>query len=351
MNRLIAPLVGAFFVAIFACVPSHAQLMVRTVTSCGGLSLSPGVGSILFQDTTGALCSSASGGSFTWPGTAGLATGGTTSAGTMPYVNAYIVNGSSGGTSSNFGSAFPTAGTAIGLTNGTNMIAWSATTTYGTAPAAIAVPGVNADVTNVNSNGQATMANSSPVVIASNQSNLPANLAAEGGTAVTSTPTAYGTAPTGNVIGANVFVTNANANGQAIAANSSPVVLPAAQVTADPCSLGAKTNLAISTNATALTQIIAASGSTKIYICSITLIAPGATAFNLNTGTGTNCGTSTAALVGSTTAANGLSFAANGGLTLGNGSGTVAVTAASSELCTLQSNAVQIAGNLTYVQQ
>lgn len=53
-----------------------------------------------------------------------------------------------GGTSSNFGSAFPTAGTAIGLTNGTNMVAWSATTNYGTAPAAIAVPAVNASVTN-----------------------------------------------------------------------------------------------------------------------------------------------------------------------------------------------------------
>lgn len=53
----------------------------------------------------------------------------------------------SGGTSSNFGSAFPAAGTAIGLTSGTNMVAWSATTTYGTAPAAIAVPAVNAFVT------------------------------------------------------------------------------------------------------------------------------------------------------------------------------------------------------------
>ena len=88
-------------------------------------------------------------GTFTYPGTAGVATGGTTTAGTMPYVNAYIVNGSSGGTSSTFGSAFPATGTAIGLTNGTNMVAWSATTNYGTAPAAIAVPAVNADVTNV----------------------------------------------------------------------------------------------------------------------------------------------------------------------------------------------------------
>lgn len=77
--------------------------------------------------------------------------------------------GGSGGTSSTFGSAFPTTGTAIGLTNGTNMVAWSATSNYGTAPSAIAVPAVNAYITNTNANGSATSANSSPVVIASDQ--------------------------------------------------------------------------------------------------------------------------------------------------------------------------------------
>ena len=40
---------------------------------------------------------------------------------------------------------------------------------YGTSPGAVLVPGVNADVTNVNANGSATSANSSPVVIASDQ--------------------------------------------------------------------------------------------------------------------------------------------------------------------------------------
>lgn len=89
-----------------------------------------------------------------------------------------------GGTSSSFGAAFPATGTALGLTNGTNMVAWSATTTYGTAPAAIAVPAVNAYVTNSNPNSQATMANSSPVVIASNQSAYPINIQTGGGTAI-----------------------------------------------------------------------------------------------------------------------------------------------------------------------
>ena len=79
----------------------------------------------------------------------------------------------SGGTASTFGSAFPSTGTAIGLTNGTNMVAWSATSNYGTAPSAIAVPAVNAYVTNTTALGQAAMAASSPVVIANNQSSVP----------------------------------------------------------------------------------------------------------------------------------------------------------------------------------
>lgn len=95
--------------------------------------------------------------------------------------------GGSGGTSSTFGSAFPTTGTAIGLTNGTNMVGWSATTNYGTAPSAIAVPAVNAYITNANANGQTTMSASAPVVIASNQSAIPTTTATAttGGTSTT----------------------------------------------------------------------------------------------------------------------------------------------------------------------
>ncbi len=161
----------------------------------------------------------------------------------------------------------------------------------------------------------------------------------------------YGTSPGAVLVpGVNAFVTNSNANGQATAANSSPVVLPAAQVTADPCTLGTKTNLPISYQTTSITQQIALSGSTKIYVCSLSLIASAATVFSVTGGTGTNCGTP-AALIGTTSASNGLSRAANGGLTLGNGAGTVAVTGAGSELCLVQSGAGNISGNLTYVQQ
>jgi hypothetical protein len=43
------------------------------------------------------------------------------------------------------------------------------------------------------------------------------------------TPTTYGVAPSGNVIGVNAFVTNVNANGQSTAANSAPVVIASDQ--------------------------------------------------------------------------------------------------------------------------
>lgn len=97
-----------------------------------------------------------------------------------------------GGTSSNFGSAFPAAGTAIGFTNGTNMTAASVGAVANVAAAtnfvnALGVAQYNAtpltvtdtryqslqsdvngflkvNVTNTNPNGRATAANSSPVV-------------------------------------------------------------------------------------------------------------------------------------------------------------------------------------------
>lgn len=164
----------------------------------------------------------------------------------------------------------------------------------------------------------------------------------------------YGTSPGAVLVpGVNAFITNTNANGQAAAANSSPVVLPAAQVTVDPCALGNKTNLPISQNGTSSVQLIALSGATVIYVCSLSLVAAGATTAVLTTGTGTACVTGNAAVLGDTTAniANGLSFAANGGLTLGNGAGTIAKGAASSELCMTLGTNVRMSGNLTYVQQ
>lgn len=119
----------------------------------------------------------------------------------------------------------------------------------------------------------------------------------------------------------------------------------------DPCLGANKTNLAISNNSTSSVQLVALSGSTSIYVCSLSLISASANTVALTTGTGTACATGTAAVVGSTTVANSLSLAANGGLTLGNGAGTVAKGAASSELCMVLGSAAYVSGNITFVQQ
>lgn len=123
-------------------------------------------------------------------------------------------------------------------------------------------------------------------------------------------------------------------------------------VSDDPCTQKVKLNAAIATSSGNV-QIVAPSGSTKVYICSLFVV--GATAFvgNIIEGTGAACTTANeAAVIGSTTAASGVSLGANAGWTLGNGGGTIGVTAtAANGICLLQSGTAALAGNMTYVQQ
>ncbi len=165
-------------------------------------------------------------------------------------------------------------------------------------------------------------------------------------------PTAYGTAPTtGNYIGVNAFVTNATPLGQTTKSASSPVTLASDQI-GDPCTWGVKTNIPISTTSGTL-QLVAPSGSTQVYVCSIVTVGATASIQNLVGGTGATCTTGTpVAAIGSTTAANGMSFAANGGFSYGSGAGTVArTTTAGHGLCLIQSATAQISGNAIIVQQ
>jgi hypothetical protein len=146
---------------------------------------------------------------------------------------------------------------------------------------------------------------------------------------------------------------------KAIATNTG-VAIPAGAnvigyVSNDPCAQAAKTNVAIST-ASGTTALVTGVSAKKIYVCSLSLIAPSAVSVSLAEGSSSTCGTSNqAAVIGvatNGTAANGMPLAANGGLTLGNGGGSIAITAtAANYLCLFQSGTAQIAGNLTYVQQ
>lgn len=97
---------------------------------------------------------------------------------------------------------------------------------YGTSPGAVLVPGVNAFVTNTVAANATLSAETTKVIGTVNQGTSPwiGNMTQVASTAL-GTPTAYGTAPTGNAIGVNAFVTNTNNNGQAALASSSPVAI------------------------------------------------------------------------------------------------------------------------------
>ncbi len=189
-----------------------------------------------------------------------------------------------------------------------------------------------------------------------NDRNLFVNLNKVAGTAL-GAPVAYGSAPSGNALGVNAFVTNSNTNGQATMANSALVVLASNQAAGDPCMFQAKTNQPFTT-AAGTTQIISGVSAKRIYLCSLSIIVPVAVSVSLIEGSSATCGTSsTGGVIGQPlgaigAASLGLAFPANGGLTLGNGGNTIAATAtAANYVCLFQSGTAQVAGNVTYVQQ
>ena len=156
------------------------------------------------------------------------------------------------------------------------------------------------------------------------------------------------------LLSVGVNIVNANANGQATMANSSPVTLASNQSVGDPCTFQAKTNVAISMQNTTTVKLVSLASAKKIYICSLSLIASGATVFSVADGTksSTECDTAAEAVIGAAVASHGLSLAANGGISYGNGHGTVAfTTTAAHDLCLFQSGSVDLSGNITYVQQ
>ena len=145
-----------------------------------------------------------------------------------------------------------------------------------------------------------------------------------------------------------------NANGQATMANSAPVALASNQSVADPCTYKLKQSAPI--NLTASGKIITGTTALKTYICAYHLVTATAQNIALVEGTGTVCATNIFGLAGGTTAATGWNFAANSGLARGDGhatllwgSGDANVTAA--DVCLLLSSSGQTSGNISYVQQ
>jgi hypothetical protein len=193
---------------------------------------------------------------------------------------------------------------------------------------------------NTNANGQATMANSSPVVIASNQT---ANAL-------------WGHGVTGAAVPANATYFGFNSGGN-LTGPSSAAPLPVRSgdgtrnAVLDPCEANTQLYLPISITSATTTRIVTPSASNKTYICGLIIVTGAANNVGIVEGTGGTCGTGTAGVIGGTTAANGPNFAANGGIALQAGKTAHAYTAGTNvDLCAITSSAGPYAGGIKYVQ-
>lgn len=195
-------------------------------------------------------------------------------------------------------------------------------------------------VVNTNANGQATMANSSPVTIASNQS---ANAL-------------WGHGATGASVPANATYMGFNSGGNLTGpSTSTPLPVRAGDGTRnaiiDPCEANLQSYAPISVTTATTTRIVTPSASNKTYICGLILVTAAANNVGIVEGTGGTCGSGTAGVIGGTTAANGPNYSANGGMVLQAGKVAQAQTAGTNvDLCLITSAATPLAGGIKYVQ-
>ena len=119
----------------------------------------------------------------------------------------------------------------------------------------------------------------------------------------------------------------------------------------EPCS-GTKVAAPFSISSATTTQLVAASGGNKLYVCSINIGPIGNTANNvaLVEDDTSNCASPSAGMAGGTTAASGWNIAANGGLGFGGSNASIAVTVATNRyVCLITSSASQTSGVMMYV--
>lgn len=138
--------------------------------------------------------------------------------------------------------------------------------------------------------------------------------------------------------------------GQNTRANSQPVTMASDQGTvgnvgADPSSgKGTPASVPINVSTATTTQLVALSGSTKIYVTSFNVVAAGTGNIEFVYGTGTACATGQNALTGN------YNLTAQAGLAPGDGMAAVLVVPSGNALCVLTSAAVQMSGSVSYQQ-
>jgi len=120
----------------------------------------------------------------------------------------------------------------------------------------------------------------------------------------------------------------------------------------DPCSGVAKNYYVVDIADGTNTEIANAVASQFFYICSVNLVAAGATVVLISEDDTDTCSSPSAGLHGGTggTTSEGWSFAANGGIALGDGSSTVMKTSTANRyFCIDQTASVQLSGTISYV--
>lgn len=132
-----------------------------------------------------------------------------------------------------------------------------------------------------------------------------------------------------------------NAAGSATPAGTNTI----GNVGSDPSSgKGTPASAAINVSTATTTQLVALSGTTKIYVTSYDVIAGGTGNITFVYGTGASCGTGTTSLTGA------YNLAAQAGIAKGNGLGAVLIVPAGNALCVTTSAAVQMSGSVSYQQ-
>lgn len=103
-------------------------------------------------------------------------------------------------------------------------------------------------------------------------------------------------------------------------------------------------SVAINISTATTTQLVALASGQKIYVTRYDVIAGGTGTFQLEYGTGTNCGTGTTVLTGA------YPWTAQTGLTTGGGLGSIYQIPASNALCAVTNAATSMTGSVSYTQ-
>lgn len=237
------------------------------------------------------------------------------------------------------------AGSATGGTAGTQS--WAAGCVYNATPPVLtngqqatvqcgASGSLNMIATGAAANGAAVSGN--PILIAGYDGALTRTVLTDtaGRVTITGAYTAGSTAPSSALVGAEIA--SDGVNGRLLTTDTGGKIILSA--TPSPVCTSV-----LPFSQTASADLHTATG--KSYICSIVLISATQQQVSLIEGTGSTCGTGTAALLGGTSAS--MAVAANGGFSSVSASPWLKMQTTSDHLCLLQSGVGNVSGTITYV--